>query len=163
MNRIKSYLLDIRRKDVKKIKIAVSVIVVLILGFWSYSIYQKNKADERINRYLVEQGIPEEQIKTIAKIRYDEKPGLYKRYSKKITTKKDFKKWQQEVIKSRMFFSGEELKAKENLIINNCELEYDCVLDLKNKRVTVQYLISGDGITNQQEINSQFSYPLLNE
>jgi len=147
----------------KKISIATSVIVALILAFWGYSIYQKNKADERINRYLVEQGIPEEQIKTIDEIRYDEKPGLYKQYSKKITTKKDFKKWQQEVIKSRMFFSGEKLKAKENLTIDNCELEYDCVVDLKNNRVTVQYVISGDGITNQQEINSQFAYPLLSK
>ncbi|KAF1294187.1 DUF3139 domain-containing protein [Candidatus Enterococcus leclercqii] len=147
----------------KKIGVAIGIIVVLILGYYGYSIYQKDQADEKINQYLVERGLPEEQIETIGKIRYDEKPGLYKQYSKRITTKKDFQKWRQEVINSGTFLSGEKLKNQESLTIINCELEYYCVLDLKNNRVTIQYVISGDGTTDPQKIDSQFAYPLLDE
>ncbi len=152
---------EIGGKDMKKFGISVGLIVVLTLGYLGYSIYQKNQADEKITHYLVEQGLPEEQIITISEIRYDEKPGVYKQYSKRITTKKDTEKWRQEVIKAGVFLSGEKLQNKESLTTENCELAYYCVLDLKNNRVTVQYVISGDGTTDSQKINAQFAYPLL--
>lgn len=71
----------------KKIRYVIGFLVILLIAYFGHMYLQQHAVNRKLTTFLIQKGsIPESDIIDVQKIRYDEKPGLYKQFSKSVTT-----------------------------------------------------------------------------
>lgn len=143
----------------KKLLIFI-IIIVSIIGFrWGKYQFKIIDMDKKIDKFITEKaGIP---LNEILVIDPTEEKGMIgdpnKDYMKVFTTKKDFKKWKEELKK--------EGKDYKNAKVKDCEIKYFCTYTPKVPKYNktnvydFQYGLYGNSVFSFKKIENNFAYP----
>jgi cupin superfamily acireductone dioxygenase involved in methionine salvage len=144
----------------KKIGYVIGFLVILLIAYFGHMYLQQHAVNRKLTTFLIQKGsIPESDIIDIQKIRYDEKPGLYKQFSKSVTTKKDYENWKKEIEKTGEYLNGDKVAKTYEPKEEDCEIQYYLSYDINNEKIDFQYVLSGYSIFDKKLIKERFVYP----
>lgn len=138
----------------------VLFVIVGLLLYVSYFKYHEYTSDKKIDDFIARiDKIPKKEI-LLVKDTYRQSTKQETNFSKKITTKKDFEKWKKEIKKNGKFYNGDRLPKNYLPKVEDCELIYNFVYRLPDKKVEFTYVITGTGYINSKKvIKENFAYP----